>query len=192
MSKGVVQSGLFYCDHISEKDRAEISQFYVDDEKGKGLENYLKDNAIADENAGVMRTYLVRTVEEDALVGYFSLKAGLISINESEQLGQVVFDTIPGVEIANFAVNSGFIHAHPYLKGVGSVIFDNLIVPIIELAANIIGLMIVYIYALPYDHLIDRYKVYGFSRLDKKYEDDLHSRLKPVYDWGCIFMYQIL
>ena len=46
--------------------------------------------------------------------------------------------------------------------------------------------------ALPYDELIIRYKDCGFMRLDSPYEDELHKRLKPLYDRNCIFMYQIL
>jgi len=53
-------------------------------------------------------------------------------------------------------------------------------------------LKILYLYALPYEELISRYKKYGFKRLGQKYEKEIHSRLKPKYDKYCIFMYRIL
>ncbi|MBP5736776.1 MAG: hypothetical protein J6W55_04950, partial [Acidaminococcaceae bacterium] len=45
---------------------------------------------------GMMRTYLIRDVHSSELAGYFSIKAGLISINETTTENGVTFDTIPG------------------------------------------------------------------------------------------------
>ena len=78
-------------------------------ETGKGLEIYLKDYAIQDEQDGRMRTYLVRYKATNECDGYFSLKADLISINETRQLETELFDTLPGVELANFALNRRFV-----------------------------------------------------------------------------------
>ena len=149
-----------------------------------------------------MRTYLVRDNVTDECVGYFSLKAGLISMNEIEveiedsETGEhkIVreFDTLPGVELANFAVNSSYINAYPYLKGVGYVIFTEFIIPMIEEAAKYIGVKMVYLFALPHDRLIGRYQRYGFRRLPEEQENDLHRRLKPRYDESCRFMYLLL
>ena len=50
----------------------------------------------------------------------------------------------------------------------------------------------IYIFALPYEGLIQRYGQYGFKRFEPGHEADLHRRLKPSYDDECIFMYQIL
>ena len=46
------------------------------------MERYLKEEALADEADGLMRTYLVRHGVTGELVGYFSLKAGLVALNE--------------------------------------------------------------------------------------------------------------
>lgn len=80
-----------------------------------------------------MRTYLVRDNETEECVGYFALNAGLISLNETEILMSDMetgknhyereFDTLPGVGLAYFAVNSNYINRYPYQKGVGHVIF---------------------------------------------------------------------
>lgn len=64
----------------------------------------------------MMRSYLIRDVYSSELVGYFSVKAGLISVNEVHTVEGVTFDTIPGVEIANFAVNEVYQDNHPDLK----------------------------------------------------------------------------
>ena len=204
-NKGILQSEMFYVEHLnpeSEKDSAEIKNFEIDAPEGQGLSAYLKEYACQDELNREMRTYLVKDMETDECVGYFSLKAGLISLNETEveiedtETGQhkIVreFDTLPGVELANFAVNSNYINAYPYQKGVGYVIFKKFIIPMINEAASYVGVRMVYIYALPYEKLISRYERYGFRRLPEEEENDLHRRLKPRYDESCKFMYLLL
>ena len=185
--------------------------FTVRDEKGAGLLEYIQHFAFPDEDAGTMRTYIVRDNRSSELVGYFSLKAGLISYNErdvavideltgeevvdpetGEKRMRRVFDTLPGVELADFAVNQTYIKSHPDLKGVGLVIYKRFILPIIDRAAEEIGIKILYIFALPYEELISRYEKYGFSRLAEKYEIEIHNRLKPEYDESCTFMYRML
>ena len=204
MPRGILQSDLFYCDHlgVSEKDEEDINRFTVHDEKGAGLVEYIRHYAFPEEEAGIMRTYIVRDYSTSELAGYFSLKAGLISLNEREEVymdsltgeekKKTVFDTLQGVELANFAVNDTYIRNHPGFKGIGQVIFDSFIIPIIKQTSDSIGIKILHLFSLPYQRLINRYKAYGFSRLDDPFEDQLHSRLKPFYDESCKFMYLIL
>ena len=204
-TKGILQSGVFYIEHLdseSLKDAKAIDEFTVDTPEGQGLSVYLKEYARYDECGREMRTYLVRDIQTDECVGYFSLKAGLISLNEAETIVEDEktgksstvreFDTLPGVELANFAVNSAYISAYPYLKGTGYVIFKKFIIPMINKAASYIGVRMVDIYALPYDKLISRYERYGFRCLPEDEEKDLHKRLKPRYDASCKFMYLLL
>ena len=204
-NKGILRSEMFYIEHLnptSKTDLTDIENFSIDAPEGQGLSAYLKEYSCLDEVNREMRTYLVRDVQTDELVGYFSLKAGLISLNEAEveiedsETGEhrIVreFDTLPAVELANFAVNSNYINAYPYQKGVGYVIFKKFIIPMINEAASYVGVQMVYIYALPYEKLINRYQRYGFSRLPEEEENDLHRRLKPRYDESCKFMYLLL
>ena len=213
MLKGILQNELFFCNHLgaSESDYRDIQNFTVRDPRGLGLLRYIQTFAIPDENDGVMRTYIVRDNASYEMVGYFSLKAGLISHNEhdepvideetgeeaiDEETGEKktrrVFNTLPGVELANFAVDQEYIKNHPDMKGVGLVIFKRFILPVVRQTAESIGIKVLYIFALPYNELIDRYRKYGFSKLDEAYEAALHDRLKPEYDDACIFMYQLL
>ncbi|MBR5178622.1 MAG: hypothetical protein IKW90_07495 [Lachnospiraceae bacterium] len=206
-TKVVLQSRRFYISHLnpySEVDIFSIKNFSVDRPEGYGLEMYLKEYACEDEKNHEMRTYLVRDIDTDELVGYFSLKAGLISLDEKEEetgdvnpkTGDKVivtkFNTLPGVELANFAVNSAYIAKHPKQKGNGHVIFTEFIMPMIDKVAEYAGVKMIYIFALPYDDLIDRYKRYGFLRLSPAAEEKLHTRLKPRYDMSCKFMYQLI
>ena len=188
----VLQDELFHISHLdgSEVDLSDISSFQSI--RGQGLENYLKNYALTDERAGTMRTYLVRTNSDKELAGYFSLKAGLISVNETTTEDGIVFDTLPGIEIANFAVNDRFLNRHSSLKGVGSVVFSHFIIPTILKVSHEIGVKIIYIFALPEESLVRRYTEYGFSRLSDADEDALHARLKPRYDEKCIFMYLVI
>ena len=213
MLRGFLQNDLFYCNHlgVSDHDEKDIMNFTVRDEKGTGLLEYVQHQAFPDEIDGTMRTYIVRDNTSSEMVGYFSLKAGLISRNErdvevlDEDTGDVVFDcdtgdvvmrqvfdTLPGVELANFAVNQSYIRKHPDMKGVGEIIYQRFIHPIVEKVAESIGIKTLYIFALPYDELIARYEEYGLKRLDEENERKVHRRLKPLYDESCIFMYEML
>lgn len=212
MPEKSLQSKMFICCHLNpEGDKDEIQDFTVRDEKGAGLLNYIQQQACADEHSGTMRTYIVRDNQTSEVVGFFSLKAGLISYNErsvpliNEKTGEKVingetgkvelrraFDTLPGVELANFAVNQKYIRKHPQLKGIGYVIYKDFILPIIQKVAEVIGVKLLYIFALPYENLISRYENYGFMRLEEPFESELHNRIKPMYDQSCIFMYMMV
>ena len=194
MLKGILQNDLFYCNHlgVSENDERDILSFTVKDPNGEGLVRYLQYLAFPEEEAGTMRTYIVRDNFSSELVGYFSVKAGLISVNEVHTEDEETFDTIPGVEIANFAVNDTYLQRHSELKGTGLIIFNDFIVPVIQEASKNVGVKIIYIFALPFERLINRYREYGFLRLDSVSEDELHKLLKPNYDENCIFMFQQL
>ena len=122
----------------------------------------------------------------------------MVSINEREIVNEsgeveVTFDTIPGIEIANYAVNDLYVKAHPDWKGLGVIIFRDFIRELALQSASISGARLLYIFALPFDSLIERYHTsYHFLRLKDSEEDGLHKRLKPYYDRSCIFMYQLL
>jgi hypothetical protein len=138
-------------------------------ESAMGLERYIKYYAYSDEDLSVMRTYVIRDIETDELVAYFSLKAGLVSINERtiESEDDSTFDTIPGVEIANFAINESYRKKHDDLKGIGIDIFRHFIQKIVKSVSETVGVRLLYIFAL-------------------------HNRIKPYYDRSCIFMYQLI
>lgn len=199
-NNNISAKGLFYCEHLFERSDiiTELNKnFYILQEGGKGLEVYLKEHSQIDEIHNENRTYIVRDTETDEIAGYFSLKAGLFSIREETFLTidgkEELFETLPGVELAEFAVNKKYIKEHPENKGCGLNIFFDLIVPIVKNVQETIGLKVLYIFALPEQNLIDRYmKEYGFRRLDKCDEDNLHNRIKPVFDYGCVFMYQLI
>ena len=190
----LLQSDTFYCDHLgaSEDDRRDILNFSARDERGEGLVSYLQHFAFSDEEEGTMRTYLVRDKRTSKLVGYFSLKAGLVSLNETKTEMGVAFDVLPGIELANFAVNDGYIKKNPDLRGLGISIFAKFIRPLVKNVSERVGVKVIYLFALPFDGLIRRYSQYGFERLESDDETDLHKRLKPRYDEGCVFMYQML
>ena len=199
--KGLLNDGIFYCDHIRETDTDIIAGFeQKHSENGNGLANYLKNTALKHEKMGWMRTYLVKDVESDELVGYFSIKAGMVSVAEREIIvdtdtgeTEMTFDALPGIELANLGVNNAYQSNHEEMRGIGVLIFRHFVLPIVNDIPKTLGVALLYIFALPFDELIDRYsRVYGFRRLDSKSEDDLHKRVKPFYDLRCIFMYQLL
>ena len=190
----LLQNNELYCDHIGahETDRRDVLNFSVRDGRGEGLVNYIRRFAFPDEESRDMRTYLVRDNKTMELAAFFSLKAGLASLNEEKSGGRAEFDIMPGIELANFAINNRYTQRHPDSKGMGLSIFNDFIWPVVMDVAERVGVKIVYIFALPFEGLIQRYIKYGFTRLEAIHEAELHQRLKPRYDSECIFMYQML
>ncbi|MBR6198758.1 MAG: hypothetical protein IKQ61_00690 [Spirochaetales bacterium] len=164
-----------------------IQEFEVGNQAG-GLEDYLKYQAENDERNNNSRTYLVKDVVTGELVGYFSLRTGLITI----QVTGDSFDSFPAIELANLAVNKKYKDAHPNATELGFYTFRKFILPISRCMAKYVGVNSLYIYALPEEKLIRHYQKMGFSRLPASQEKFVQHHVKPKYDEGCIFMYQIL
>lgn len=186
----LISNELFYCEPllISEGNLQLIQKFHVAEETGLGLEVYLKKYAVADELSHEARTYLVKDSLTEEIVGYFSLKTGTVASRKKWNLFQMEIDSLPAVELANFAVNSAYKAVHKEQKGIGSIIFLDFVLPIIKMAADRVGICIVYIFALPYSNLIKYYETLNFRRLSKLEEAFIHRNYKPRYDEGCIFM----
>lgn len=149
---------------------------------------YLKRYAVSDEMAHEARTYLVKDNVTDEIVGYFSLKTGMVASKKKRSLFHMEIDSLPAVELANFAVNSAYKAAHNEQTGIGSIIFLDFVLPIIKMASEWVGICIVYIFALPYAQLIKYYETLNFRRLGRVEEAFVHRNYKPRYDEGCIFM----
>lgn len=153
-----------------------------------GLENYLKVNALDDENANYARTYLVKDKDTDEIVCYFSLRTGLITMSIQEAKDR--FETIPAIELSNFAIDANYRERHSIAKKIGFLVFSDFVKPLVREIAKYVGVNSLYIYALPEDRLIEHYKTMGFHRLSSEDEKFVQKHVKPEYDEGCIFMYQ--
>jgi hypothetical protein len=175
------------------KNLEDIKSFFVEKKTGKGLENYLKTLAEAEEYDRSNRTYLVRDKETNEIAAYFSLHTGSFTLKDTEQSDEDAEKyTVPSVELSNFAVNSAYRERHPEIKGIGEQVFRRFIIPTVNYGAELFGIQAIHIYALPQDELLEHYSTFGFSRLPPEMEAYIHSHIKPAYDEGCIFMYQIL
>ena len=175
------------------KNLEDIKSFFVAKKTGKSLENYLKTLAEAEESDRSNRTYLVRDKETNEIAAYFSLHTGSFTLKDTEQSDEDAEKyTVPSVELSNFAVNSAYRERHPEIKGIGEQVFRRFIIPTVNYGAELFGIQAIHIYALPQDELLEHYSTFGFSRLPPEMEAYIHSHIKPAYDEGCIFMYQIL
>ena len=94
--------------------------------------------------------------------------------------------------MSNFAVNSAYRTQHPELSEIGKTTFREFVIPLVRFIRTFVGAKALYIYALPEDKLINHYKEMGFTRLTEEQERYVYTHVKPKYDDGCIFMYQIL
>ena len=187
-----IENPLYYYEHILDNPQniESIKDFAITDRKGYGLELYLKQTAIFDEKEVLNSTYLVKDRMTKEIVGYFSLKAGLFTVEIDSESD--CFDSIPAIELSNFAINALYKRNHPESEGLGTTILRKFIIPIAQHIQNFVAVKALYIYALPEDKLISHYEKLGFSRLDKDEESFVHAHVKPKYDEDCIFMYQIL
>ncbi len=185
-----LETEIFTYQHLLDSDEnlTLIKDFKVKEETGKGLENYLKNVSEYDERNDFARTYLIKDKRTKELAAYFSLRSGLFTIEATDDF----FYTIPAVELANFAVNDNYRKNHPEVLEIGKVVFLEFVLPYVDFMKSMLGIKALYIYALPEDKLIAYYKKLGFQRLSKKEEKFVHSHVKPKYDDGCIFMYQML
>ncbi|MDY5819018.1 MAG: hypothetical protein SPK26_13390 [Treponema sp.] len=187
-----IKHALFYYEHLFDNPNnlEQIKNFAIRERSGFGLELYLKETAAFDEEHLLNSTYLVKDKKSHDIVGYFSLKTGLFTVESPTIEGY--FDTIPSVELSNFAVNALYRANHPEVKQIGEILFRSFILPTVQHIQNFVAVKALYIYALPEDKLISHYQKLGFSRLDDEEEKFVHSHVKPKYDADCIFMYQIL
>lgn len=187
-----IKHALFYYEHLFDNPNnlEQIKNFAIRERSGFGLELYLKETAAFDEEHLLNSTYLVKDKKSHDIVGYFSLKTGLFTVESPTIEGY--FDTIPSVELSNFAVNALYRANHPEVKQIGEILFRSFILPTVQHIQNFVAVKALYIYALPEEKLISHYQKLGFSRLDDEEEKFVHSHVKPKYDADCIFMYQTL
>ena len=141
-----------------------------------------------DEENNCSRTYLVKDALSGELVAYFSLRTGLITI----QVQDDSFDSVPAIELANFAINKRYKDSHPEAQKLGFYTFKKFVLPIVQRMSVYVGVSALYIYALPEEKLIEHYQTMGFSRLPEQQEKFVQRHVKPKYDEGCIFMYQVI
>lgn len=101
------------------------------------------------------------------------------------------FYTIPAIELSNFAVNSAYRKKHPEVNEIGTTVFSEFILPLIDFIREFVGIQAIYIYSLNEDKLINHYEDMGFKRLSREEEEYVHQHVKPKYDDGCVFMFQM-
>lgn len=186
-----IEHPLFYYEHLldSHENIETIKDFAIREKTAFGLELYLKQYAENDEKEHLNSTYLVKDKRTNEIVGYFTLKTALftLGIEDSEY-----FESIPSIELSNFAVNSLYRANHPEVKEIGKIILTIFVIPLIKYIRNFVAVKALYIYALPSEKLINHYESLGFHRLSPDEEAFVHAHVKPKYDDECIFMYQIV
>ena len=181
----VKQDEYLHIKHLTVDD--DVSEFSVN--RGKGLESYLKNCALADELSGDSRTYLVMKRNSNTLIGYFSLRTGLIPVKRDNS---DEFDTYSGIELANFAVNDTTRKEITDISKLGVYIFNSFIFPLVDDISKLVGAEYLYIYALPEEKLMEYYKTMGFELFPREAEEYIYHHTKPYYDKGCRFMYQVI
>jgi len=180
-----LNDGYFSIEHLAKE--TDLSLFEC--KKGKGLEHYLKNMALQDEINNVSRTYIIRSVDNDEIVAYFSLRTGLITVSRGLFKG---FDAITGIELANFAVNDLYRESNDVIPQLGSYIFKTFVLPLVKEISVYVGAAYIYIFSLPKYKLLEHYITMGFRRTTVKMERFVYRHVKPAYDKDCVFMFQLI
>ena len=179
----VFDTSAYSVEHLFDSPENEtLVSHFIAPNNAAGLEAYLKNASANDERTNYARTYLVKDKQTKELACYFSLRTGLITLPVAGE----AFDSIPAIELSNFAVNDAYRKNHPEARSIGRYSFEMFVLPIVRY----VGVYALYIYALPSDRLIDHYALMGFSRLPPEQEQFVQVHVKLKYDEGCIFMFQ--
>lgn len=96
------------------------------------------------------------------------------------------------IELANFAVNDTYRENNDCIPKLGSYMFSNFVLPLVQYINQYVGAQYLYIFALPNDALMAHYQTMGFQSMDTKAEKFVYRHVKPFYDKGCKFMYQAI
>ncbi|MBR4463548.1 MAG: hypothetical protein IKS40_02915 [Treponema sp.] len=89
---------------LDSKENTELVEQFEVGKNAKGLENYLKYVSSDDEENNFSRTYLVKDKITKEIASYFSIRTGLITMQVQDEK----FDSIPAIELSNFAVNQNY------------------------------------------------------------------------------------
>lgn len=183
------------CIPISECDEKLIRDFYIQTTNHKNpgyLEEYLKSGeALKDELRRKNRTYIVVDLTVNCIVCYFSLHAGSIHYRDYRYGFRAPLVVMPGIELAMFGVNDGY---RRYISGIsiGEFCFKRFIAPKVYDTAEMIGVQVLYLFALNQPGLIRYYtEKLGFIRPTNAQGIERWNRtITPSFDRGCIFMFQ--
>lgn len=177
----------FAVEHLDDSpENLQLIRDFACSNNAMGLELYLKQQALNDEDIGQSRTYLVKDALTRDLACYFSLRTCLIPY---ELAGKRI--NLSAIELANFAVNDNYRRSQRAVAKIGEYVFVEIIRPLAKHISTCVGAGWLCVFALPKERLIDYYKKnLGFSRLPADKETLVYGYVKPEYDKDCIFMYQ--
>lgn len=179
----------------------EIHKFITIDHKtyhtGAGLLYYIQTKAFEDIKTKHNMVYLIRNRFTNEIVAYFGLKAAGIKFIEFDEHHHPIAVDAPAVELTHFAINDKYREQEKFiyvdalgkkqsqLKGLGSSLFEELILPKIKKLQHHLGIQQIIIFSLNYAQLIENYASWGFLR-----DDGLAKYIHPEYDVGCVMMFR--
>ena len=119
-SQLVPNSGDFVIEHLNDSvENRRLLNAFSAGKNATGLERYIKEQAIGDEQSNESRTYLVKDALTGDLACYFSLRTCLIPVAITKSL----FATIPAIELSNFAVNENYRRSQKAVSKIGVFVF---------------------------------------------------------------------
>lgn len=183
------------CIRIGECESRLLNQFWISEDKNaESLVNYLRSPrcALLEENDGTARTYVVIDEDRDCIIRYFTLRAGQCFVEKRKGFRRKHY-VFPGVELAMFAINDRYKQAqgNPDFS-FGEWVFRKYILPKIQESAKLIGIKMIYLFALPGKlRLVKFYENLGFQNPNNITINNKRVRtIKPAFDAGCIFMFR--
>ncbi len=157
----------------------EVSDFYCGNE---GLDSFLKTEAFNYNKDGQGSTYIIKSIENNDIIGYYTLKANAIQIQEKNK----AIKTLPAIEIARLAINNNYKN-----QKFGTIIFYSYILPKIIQVKSIIGVSVIMVFVVSNE--IEEYKKpisYFYEKFGFKLaEKEVQKYIIDDFSEGCKLMY---
>lgn len=163
---------------LSDTDLRDVGDFDCGVEN-EPLTAYLKGDAFEENANGKTKTYVVRNVDNNDIIGYFSLRtSGIGYVDEFKKV-----KSVPAVELSEYALDVKY-----QGNGLGSDIFLGHIVPKVQNLSSNFGCQIILVYAF-HQKSIEFYEKNNFKEIENMKE---FITIVDDFSQGCrVFVYTL-
>ena len=150
--------------------------------ESEDLTKFLKEDALEQQNLNLNLTHLV--ICDGTIVGYVSILTDTMKLKilEDDETKNKIRDAlnisenneIPAIKIGRFAIDKKYSH-----KGLGSHIFRNVLLSILDIAESIVGLRFITVdaYATAFNFYVEKNK-FKYRKKEQKSIDNLNEIIK--------------
>lgn len=191
----VQYSGL---DHRTALHRFEVLDFIDDDGNAytkDGLQNSINNEVANLDDNNHLRTYLVYGKigqDKNMLACIFSLRCSSMHFQDNTKKNGFN-EIVPAVELVYLAIDKNFREKCPETKGLGVLVFDAFITPVVQEIASLAGATYLFLFAIN-NKKLTQYYIHNmdFDELPPDFEKSVVENLGTEYNKDCKFLYQYI